>query len=142
MNAPNFEDGVERILKRDARFHRDSYFFLREALDVAQKLATRKHPGHATRHVSGQELLEGVRNHALEQFGPMTLSVLEEWGVRSCADIGEIVFNMIDAGLLAKTEHDSRADFQPGYDFLTAFRLPFLPRATNVRRCETPTREK
>jgi uncharacterized repeat protein (TIGR04138 family) len=79
-------------------------------------------------HVSGQELLSGIREFALRQFGPMALTVLEEWGVKRCEDFGEIVFNMIESGLLAKTAEDSRDDFKGGYDFMEAFREPFLPR--------------
>ena len=78
-------------------------------------------------HVSGQQLLEGIRAHALEQFGPLTLMVLEEWGVRRCEDFGELVFNMVENSLLGKTENDSRDDFKGGYDFNEAFRRPFLP---------------
>ena len=57
----------------------------------------------------------------------MTMTVFEEWGIRVCGDFGEIVFNMVDNGLLAKTEKDSRTDFQDGYQFEDAFRTPFLP---------------
>jgi uncharacterized repeat protein (TIGR04138 family) len=53
--------------------------------------------------------------------------ILEEWGIRSCHDFGEIVFNMVEVGLLAKTDKDTREDFKDGYDFEDAFRKPFLP---------------
>ena len=79
------------------------------------------------RHVSGQELLAGIRSYALEQFGPMTLTVLNEWGVRRSEDFGELVFNMVENHLLAKTKKDSREDFKDGYDFDEAFRQPFVP---------------
>ena len=81
------------------------------------------------RHVTGQELLGGIREFALQQFGPMAKTLLEEWGVRCCQDFGEIVFNMIEVGWLAKTEKDSRADFSGGYDFDEAFVKPFLPKS-------------
>ena len=99
---------------------------MREALDFTQKLIGRENRS-AIRHVTGQELLDGVRQFALQQFGPMAVTVLEEWGVRHCRDFGEIVFNMVEIGLLAKTEKDSRDDFQNGYDFADAFRKPFWP---------------
>jgi uncharacterized repeat protein (TIGR04138 family) len=79
------------------------------------------------RHVSGQELLGGIRDYALAQFGPMTQMVFEEWGIKRCEDFGEIVFNMVEIGLLGKTEKDSREDFANGYDFDDAFRKPFRP---------------
>ena len=139
MNTPNFEEGVERILKQDTRFHRDSYYFLREALDYTQRVSSKKNQNRPTKHVTGQELLEGIRDYALEQFGPMTIAVLEEWGIKSCSDFGELVFNMVETSLLAKTENDSRADFQAGYDFATVFQKPFLPSRQNMRGYASPT---
>jgi uncharacterized repeat protein (TIGR04138 family) len=126
MHEPTFEEGLELILTRDPRYQRDAYLFVREALDHTQKAVTKDNKG-LQRHVSGQELLGGIREFALTQFGPMVTMVFEEWGVRSCQDFGEIVFNMVEVGLLAKTEHDSRQDFRDGYDFFEAFRKPFLP---------------
>src|SRR5205807_6805959 len=99
---------------------------LKEALDFSQKLASKVNKNEV-RHVSGQELLEGVRQYALAQYGPMTETLLNEWGVRCCEDFGEMVFNMVDSGLLSKTDTDSREDFKGGYQFVDAFRAPFLP---------------
>ncbi|MBC8097592.1 MAG: hypothetical protein H7Y43_17455, partial [Akkermansiaceae bacterium] len=65
--------------------------------------------------------------------GPMAITVLEEWGIRTCQDFGEIVFNMVEVGLLAKTEKDTRDDFQGGYAFEDAFRKPFLPQSKLVK---------
>ena len=126
MQEVNFDEMLEKIVERDPRFHRDAYHFLREALEFTQKLISKENRG-TVRHVSGQELLDGLRQYALQQFGPMTATVFEEWGVRSCKDFGELVFNMVENGLLAKTEKDSREDFQDGYDFTDAFRKPFWP---------------
>ena len=126
MHEANFDDGLEQILAKDTRFHRDAYIFLREALDHTQKAILKENRGEL-RHVTGQELLGGIRDYALQQFGPMAITVLEEWGITRCEDFGEIVFNMVETGLLAKTEQDSRDDFQNGYDFQAAFRKPFLP---------------
>ena len=128
MQEINFDEAVDQILAKDSRFARDAYTFVREALDFTQKSAGKESRG-TIRHVSGQELLGGIRKFALEQFGPMAATVFEEWGVKNCRDFGEIVFNMVDSGLLAKTEHDTRADFAGGYDFEGAFRKPFLPAA-------------
>jgi uncharacterized repeat protein (TIGR04138 family) len=126
MQEINFDQAVELITAKDPRFARDAYVFVREALDFTQKLAGKEARG-GVRHVSGQELLDGIRQFALQQFGPMAVTVLEEWGVKSCRDFGEIVFNMVEIGLLAKTERDSREDFQNGYDFTDAFHKPFWP---------------
>ena len=126
MHEATFEEGLELILARDQRYHRDAYHFLREALDFTQKCIVRENRG-TLRHVSGQELLSGIRDFAITQFGPMAITVLEEWGVKRCEDFGEIVFNMVETGMLAKTETDSREDFSNGYVFDEAFRKPFLP---------------
>ena len=82
---------------------------------------------HAEKHVTPQQLLEGIRQFALNQFGPMAVTVLEEWGVHNSRDFGEIVFNMVEIELLAKTEKDNRNGFDNGYDFTDAFRKPFWP---------------
>lgn len=127
MHEATFEEGLELILTKDPRYHRDGYLFVREALDYTQKAIIKENRGQL-RHVTGQELLGGIRDYALSQFGPMTMTVLDEWGIHNCQDFGEIVFNMVEASLLAKTEKDSRADFQDGYDFYEAFRKPYLPK--------------
>ncbi len=126
MQEVNFDEALDLIVAADERFQRDAYLFMREALDFTQKLIGSKNKGKV-RHVSGQELLDGLRQYALQQFGPMTVTVFEEWGIRNCQDFGEIVFNMVEFGLLAKTEKDSREDFRTGYDFTEAFRKPFWP---------------
>ena len=127
MQAASFEEVIEQIATQDRRYHREAYFFLREALNHTQKMTGKLPKKNEIRHVSGQELLKGIREYALQQFGPMTLTVLHEWGIQCCMDFGEIVFNMVESKLLAKTEKDSREDFRKGYDFHDAFRNPFLP---------------
>lgn len=126
MQEINFDATLENILVNDSRYHRDAYLFVREALDFTQKQILKENRGQV-RHVSGQELLEGIKQLALQQFGPMAATVFEEWGVKNCRDFGEIVFNMVEINLLAKTEKDSREDFQKGYDFDETFRKPFRP---------------
>ena len=128
MQPLNFEEVLQRISSQDSRYHREAYFFLREALDHTQKRLSqgkRVEP----RHVTGQELLTGIREYALTQFGPMAKTVLNEWGVKSCEDFGEMVFKMVEHGLLSRTEKDSRDDFKDGFDFDQAFCQPFRPRA-------------
>jgi uncharacterized repeat protein (TIGR04138 family) len=128
MQEINFEEVLEKIVAQDPRFARDAYHFTREALDFTQKLISRENRG-SVRHVTGQELLDGIRQFALQQYGPMTVTVLEDWNVKNCRDFGDIVFNMVESGLLAKTEKDTRDDFQTGYDFTDAFRKPFWPQS-------------
>jgi uncharacterized repeat protein (TIGR04138 family) len=127
MQTLSFEEVLDQILTTDKRYARDSYLFVREALDHTQKAVVKEGKGGVVRHVTGQELLSGIREYALLQFGPMVITVFEEWGIRSCKDFGEMVFVMVEHSLLAKTEKDTRADFESGYDFHEAFRQPFLP---------------
>lgn len=135
MQTTNSDEVLDQIVARDPRYAREAYLFVREALDYTQKLVS-KGGRENVRHVTGQELLEGIRQYALEHLGPMTMLVLEEWGVTRGEDFGEIVFNMVDAHLLAKTKKDTREDFKSPYAFFEAFRQPFLPQS---RRCSPVT---
>jgi len=115
----DFEEGIKAILQRDKRYAREAYEFVREALDYTRVWMERKG------HVSGQELLEGIRKYALEQFGPMSKTVLNMWGIKNCEDFGRIVFNLVEQRVLAKTPQDSIEDFREGYDFDEAFEKPY-----------------
>jgi len=95
MHEENFDEAIELIRLKDPRYRREAYQFVRESLDHTQKMISRENHGKL-RHVTGQELLGGIRDFALNQFGPMAITVLEEWGIQSCEDFGEIVFNMIE----------------------------------------------
>ncbi|NBP24192.1 MAG: hypothetical protein EBU81_06500 [Proteobacteria bacterium] len=131
MELPRPKDPIAALVAADDRYHRDAYAFLKEALEYTQR--TLKRPvGEKTRHITGQELLEGIREYALKEYGPMALTVLSEWGIHRSEDFGEIVFNMVEHGILSKTENDSRKDFQDGYDFEKAFRSPFRPSSTRA----------
>ena len=137
MQKINFNDAVQQIVTQDPRYDREAYQFVREGLDFTLKLHKKSAPA-TPHHVSGQELLEGIRQYALEQFGPLSKTVLDHWGVRHCEDFGEIVFNLVEKGVLGKTEQDSRADFKGGYDFEEAFVRPFRP-ARRPRAAHTHT---
>src|SRR5215470_11219921 len=102
MHEASFEEGLELILEKDLRYQRDAYLFVREALDFTQKTASKE--GREGQHVTGQQLLSGIRDFALAQFGPMAITVLEEWGITRCEDFGEIVFNIVEEGLFSKTD--------------------------------------
>lgn len=141
MQEANFDLKVEQVLAKDQRYSREAYLFLREALDFTQKLILRENQG-TLRHVSGQELLEGIRQFALQQFGPMAATVFEEWGITRCSDFGELVFNMVEVSLLAKTDKDSREDFQNGYDFADAFKKPYWPQSKAQAEAEAEVKSK
>jgi uncharacterized repeat protein (TIGR04138 family) len=104
-------------------------FFVRLGLDHTVKELRKKDTARAerSRHVSGPELLEGLRVYALDQFGPLAKTVLNTWGVRRCRDFGDIVFNLIEFNVFSKTENDRREDFSDIFDFEDAFVKPFQP---------------
>ena|SRR5207248_4757469 len=126
MQKIGFTEALDSIVASDARYQREAYVFLRDALDFTTK-QQKKIKGATLRHVSGPELLEGVRQYALKEFGPMTLSVFSYWGIRCCEDIGQMVFNLIAAGIFGKTDEDSMDDFKAVYDFDDVFVKPFQP---------------
>jgi uncharacterized repeat protein (TIGR04138 family) len=127
MKGSKLEQIVDGIVESDARYKPAAYFFLQEALEATMKAHQLKMQLSANEHISGQDLLQGIREYALEQFGPMTTAVFSDWGISKCEDFGEIVYNLIEAGVLGKTDEESKADFRACYDFKTAFEKPFLP---------------
>ena len=108
-------DRIRAIVKKDPRFRIDGYCYVFEALDY-----TLRRLG-AHRHVTGRELCEGVRDLAIEKFGPLAKTVFDHWGIRRTDDFGAIVFNLVDAGLMGKTDTDSPEDFRAVYDFDDVF---------------------
>lgn len=129
MQDLEFTEIVGLICKEDSRFHRQAYTFVRQALDHTVKEIKRLDPSRTgkSQHVSGPELLNGIRAYALDQFGPLTKTVLVAWGITRCQDFGDIVFNLIDYNVFSKTEQDRREDFADIYDFDEAFVKPFAP---------------
>jgi len=119
-------EAVKKIRAKDSRYDVEAYVFLREALDFTMKKLEKPPTGKA-RHISGVELLDGIRQYAIEQFGPIALTVLNEWGISKTEDFGEVVFNLVEAGELGRTDKDKREDFANGYNFREAFSKPFLP---------------
>jgi len=126
MQKIGFAEALDSIVATDPRYSREAYVFLRDALDYTTK-QQKKLKGAPVRHVAGPELLDGVRQYALKEFGPMVVTVLSYWGIRCCEDIGHMVFNLIGAGIFGKTEEDSIEDFKSVYDFNVAFAQPFQP---------------
>jgi len=113
------ETAIANIRKRDARFKPQAFYFTMQALEQTYKLIKER------RHVSGQELLEGIRQVALKEFGFLARHTLEQWGLGATGDFGDIVFLLIEEGMLSKTESDRREDFDDVYDFENAFDKSF-----------------
>ena len=113
------DDVLLRLQERNPRFHGKAYLFLLSALHhVMESL-------EAPRHISGRELSTGVRDLALERFGPLARTVLEHWGIHATEDLGEIVFALVECGILVKQTEDSPDDFKGVFDFEDAFELEY-----------------
>jgi len=114
--------GLAEVVRRDPRYVYEAYAFVFEALRYTQamlhRLPTEGLGGEpaAHHHVSGKELLEGIRCYALRQFGLMARTVFHLWGIDRTDDFGEIIFNLVEANLMTRTEGDQRRDFHAVYD--------------------------
>jgi uncharacterized repeat protein (TIGR04138 family) len=123
-DAKDYDAALRGLVARDPRYPLEAYFFLDEALKFTQTWL-RKNPAsdvESERHITGQELLQGIQRYAESQFGQLAPTVFRAWGIRRGEDFGEMVFNLVDAGLMSKTEKDTRADFIGGFDIDKAFR--------------------
>ena len=107
--------------KQKRIYHSNAYQFVFAALRHAQEQLGRDRADHNTGHVSGRELLFGIRDLAKQHFGLMAVTVFAEWGVRSTEDFGRMVFELIEAGEMRKTEDDQLEDFVDVYDFQKSF---------------------
>lgn len=118
------EDLVGRILAKDPRYARGAYEFVQHGLRHTLILLDRQ-PAEAGQpepnHVTAAQLLEGIRKYALQQYGPLVRTVLAEWGITRTADFGNIVFLLVEAGAMGKTDEDRLSDFESVYDFDDAF---------------------
>lgn len=113
---------LAEIVRRDPRYSYEAYEFLFEALSHTQKRLGRQPRAEAgeagpQHHVSGRELVEGVRELALREFGLMARTVFRLWGIQRTDDFGELVFNLVEANLMSKTDADDRRDFHNIFDF-------------------------
>jgi uncharacterized repeat protein (TIGR04138 family) len=121
-------DPLRKLALSDGRYTPEAYAFLFESLDHAVKLAGRETAEGTERHVSGQELLAGLRQYAAELFGPLAAEVWRRWGVRESLDWGRIVFLLVEAGMLNRQENDTIEDFRSDLDFDRAFVAGYRPR--------------
>jgi len=115
----DYSEKLSRVVQVDGRYAVEACYFLFEALNYTQQKLERE------THVTGQELSEGIRDYALDQFGMMALAVFESWGVSKTDDFGEIVYLLIAHSLMSKTDEDSKDDFSGVFDFREAFQESF-----------------
>lgn len=106
---------IEEIAVKDSRYKEDAYEFVMEALSYTQKRSK------TSRHVSGEQLLKGIKDLLLKKYGPMTMTVLNHWGIRTTEDFGNLVFNLVNNHVLSKTEEDDIELFKNFYDFEEVF---------------------
>jgi uncharacterized repeat protein (TIGR04138 family) len=117
-----YRSELAEVVRRDPRYAYEAYEFLYAALEHTQKRLGRKTPREpsaeatAQHHVSGPELLDGIRDLALREFGFMARTVFRLWGINRTDDFGEIVFNLVESNLMSKTDEDHRTDFHNIYD--------------------------
>jgi len=111
----DYFDLIDELVQKSGKYKAQAYMFVSAALSYTLKKLDKP------RHVTGQELLEGLKELAILHFGPMARMVLEHWGIRETIDCGEIVFQLVDAGLMGKTDEDKLEDFKDVYDFREVF---------------------
>lgn len=114
-------DPLRKLAHKDGRYTPEAFQFLFESLDHAVRLAGRADSEGAGRHVTGQELLVGMKSYALSLFGPLGAQVWRSWGVHETIDWGRIVFLLVEGGMLNSQEDDKIEDFRDGFDFDQAF---------------------
>lgn len=127
MTELAFRDGImEQIRAREPRYDERAYLFVLNALEECQARLTER------RHITGPELAHACRTLALQRFGVTAKLVLEHWGVKGTRDIGDIVFTLVDLGLLISQPQDSRNDFTEVFDFEKAFEREYPWSAAHV----------
>jgi uncharacterized repeat protein (TIGR04138 family) len=118
---PDANEGIEQAIRKDGRYPPEAYEFLHRGLGYATRMVHGDEPTEGPRHVSGQQLCEGLRRLALEQWGPLACDVLARWNIRATGDFGEMVYFLINLGVMGKQDSDRPEDFHQVYDFDQAF---------------------
>jgi len=121
------EAKLEEVAARDGRYSPMAYRFIFDSLDYILISLGRQDRPAGDRHISVEQLLDGVKACATQHFGFLARVVFEHWGVFRTEDIGEIVFNLVGAGLLNKQDSDMKEDFVERFDFRDEFEEKFVP---------------
>ncbi len=134
---------LQQLVERDGRYSIEAYLFIRDALSYAAdslQLSNQFQPGEdlnetpEEQHLTGQQLCHAIREYATSQFGYMVRIVMKNWGVQSTSDFGEIVYGMIEVGLMKKSPNDEREHFNDVYDFEDVFDSQFQITGTVSQR--------
>ncbi len=111
----NYLNKIESVIAKNRKYKFEAYSFVMSALHhTVSKLPK-------ARHITGAELAEGIRDYAMEQYGPFARTVLQYWGIKKTDDFGKIVFALVEVGVLRKQQEDKPEDFHDLYDFVEAF---------------------
>lgn len=125
------EIALFEIVENDSRYPMEAYHFVREALAYAsdnmqldlqefERFSDDDGPV-VERHFTGQQLCEAIRRYAINQFGYMAKVVLRTWNIDSTSCFGDLVYNMIEAEMMKKSDKDRREDFNEVYEFDDVF---------------------
>ncbi len=131
---------TRKAIPTKSRYHPAAFEFVDLALRYTQKKLgkrgeVRDEPPPDDAHISGPQLLDGIREVALKEYGLMTMTVLRNWGVTTTDDFGRIVWDMIENGHMRRTDRDQLSDFFAVYDFEKAFDQDYqIDTATAFRR--------
>lgn len=126
------KERLRQIALRDGRFSPEAFYFLFEALELAVKLAGKEGLQGPARHVTGREVLAGMREEALVRFGPLAAHVWRSWGINEPIDWGRVVFLLVDHGLLKRQDDDTLEDFRESFDFDAVFVDAYRARLTSA----------
>jgi len=132
MQKIDFAATVDLIITEDPRFDRDAYFFIKDALEFTVE-QTKKTRERGTNHVSGRQLLEGIRDYALKYFGPMVPTVFEAWGITACEQFGEMVYLLIQKGILESPSRIHSVTLKGSTPSTTRLSPPSSPRGCRSR---------
>mgnify|MGYP000161787274 FL=1 len=126
MQPTQFTDAVEAISSNQESYDSGAYYFLKDALDFTVRRVMESNDGKH-RHVAASELLVGFRDFAIQEFGPMASTMMTEWGITSCSDIGAMVFQLIEEGVFGKQDSDTLEDFSEIFPLIETLEAPFSP---------------
>ncbi|MDB4054965.1 hypothetical protein N8314_01605 [Akkermansiaceae bacterium] len=127
MQPTQFTDAVEAISSEHQGYDSGAYYFLKDTLDFTVRRVMESNDGKH-RHVAASELLIGFRDLAIQEFGPMASTMMTEWGIKSCSDIGAMVFQLIEEGVFGKQDSDTLEDFSEIFPLIETLEAPFKPK--------------
>jgi uncharacterized repeat protein (TIGR04138 family) len=120
--TPPAKKSIDDIIDEQGLYPRDAFDFVRRGLGyTVEKVHAELTDPNASRHVSGQQLSEGLREFALLQWGLLARTVLRRWNITRTEDFGTIVFTLVESGEMSRTSEDTIEDFNNVYDFAKAF---------------------